>query len=270
MGGAIDRQTIDVRGGGGELHLVRDLLDKQLVDRRHDPMGRADGLVMVVAEGAPPRLACVESGVTVLGDRLGRRAGRWVRAVARRWGLRRGVPLRIPWSSMAKVGTEVELDLDAGATEALAWEHWLDEHIVRYVPSLKPEEKKKHAAHEGRRSETPPAPPQKGVARGRRIRVHKLLSRQVLDAGGRPVGRIEELRARVREGECVVEEYVLGREGLMERLSVSELSLVALGALGAWRGFAGHRVAWEQMDLSDPQRPRLRSGAGGSRVGGPR
>jgi hypothetical protein len=259
---AMQAQTIDVRGAGGELHVVRDLLDKQLVDRHHDPLGRADGLIMVVPDGVPPRLATVECGIGVLGDRLGRRVGRCVRAVARRWGLRRGVPLRIPWWRVAKVGIEVELDLKASETPALAWEHWLDEHVVRYVPSLKPAGKKKHAPHDGAQTETPP--PGQVAPRGRRIRVHKLLNRRVLDAGGKPVGRIEELRARVRDGACVVEEYVLGREGLMERLSVSELSLVALGALGARRGFAGRRVAWDQMDLSDPHRPRLLSAPGDS------
>jgi hypothetical protein len=267
-GSGMQAQTIDVRGAGGELHVVRDLLDKQLVDRHHDPLGRADGLIMVVADGAPPRLATVESGIGVLGDRLGRPAGRCVRAVARWWGLRRGVPLRIRWAQVVKVGIEVELDLDASATPALAWEHWLDEHVVRYVPSLKPADKKKHAPHDDAKAETPPAPPGNAVPRGKRIRIHKLLNRRVLDAGGKPVGRIEELRARVRDGACVVEEYVLGREGLMERLSVSELSLVALGALGARRGFTGQRVAWEQMDLSDPHRPRLRSAPGDSQGGG--
>lgn len=255
-------QTIDVRGAGGELHLVRDLLDKQLVDRRHDPMGRADGLIMVVPGEGPPRLVCIESGAGVLGDRLGRWAGRVVRAVARRCGLRHGVPLRIRWSKVTTVGIEVELDLDANATPALAWEHWLDEHVVRYVPSLKPEDKQKDAAHHGGQPETPP--PRNVAVRGRRIRIHKLLNRQVLDPGGKPAGRIEELRARVEGGECVIEEYVLGREGLMERLSVSELSLVALGALGARRGAAGHRVPWDQLDLSDPHRPRLRSPPGDS------
>jgi hypothetical protein len=266
---AMQARTIDVRGAGGELHVVRDLLDKQLVDRNHDPLGRADGLIMVVADGAAPRLATVESGISVLGDRLGRPAGRGVRAVARRWGLRRGVPMRIRWSRVMKVGIEVELDLDARETEALAWEHWLDEHVVRYVPSLKPADKKKLAAHDGAQTGTPPPPSPGQVApRGRRIRVHKLLNRRVLDAGGKPVGRIEELRARVRDGACVVEEYVLGREGLMERLSVSELSLVALSALGARHGATGHRVPWEQMDLSDPHRPRLRSAPGDSQGGG--
>jgi hypothetical protein len=253
-----EARKIDVRGAGGELHVVRDLLDKQLVDRHHDPLGRVDGLIMVVPPGAPPRLATVESGITVAADRLGRRVGRFVRAVARRWGLRHGVPLRVRWSQVVSVGIEMELDLDANATPALAWEHWLGEHVVRYVPSLKPEDKKKHAPHPDGQPEPAAPPPAKTLPRGRRVRVHKLLNRQVFGPDGKPVGRIEELRARVREGACVVEEYVLGREGLMERLSVSELSLVALGALGARRGATGRAVPWDQLDLTDPHRPRLR------------
>src|SRR4051794_33131329 len=115
-----DAQTIDVRGAGGELHLVRDLLDSRLVDRRHDPLGRADGLVIVVPSGGPPRLACVETGMTVLGDRLGSWIARPVRAASRRWGMLRGRPMRIPWSKIDRIGIETQLDVEADAAPSLA------------------------------------------------------------------------------------------------------------------------------------------------------
>jgi hypothetical protein len=254
----MEQQAVDVRGAGGELHLVRDLLDKQLVDRNHDPMGRADGLIMGVAGDGPPRLLCIESGITVLARRLGRRLGRWTRAASRRWGLRRGRPMRIEWSKVVKIAIETELDVEADRTPALAWEHWLLEHVVRHIPSLKPEEREKR--RQGSPTEPAAAPPAADAPRGRwrRIRVHNLLNRQVLDAEGRPAGRVEELRACVRDGQCFVEEYVLGRQGLMERLSIADLSLVALRALGARHGAPGHRVPWHQMDLTDPRKPRLR------------
>src|SRR4051812_14590396 len=98
----------------------------------------------------------------------------------------------------------------------------------------------------------------------RRVRVHGLLSKRVRDAAGRPAGRVEELVARVAGGECLVEEYVLGREGLLERLSVSiaGLSGTMIGLLGA-HGTGGGRersrhVPWHLMDLADPRHPRLR------------
>ena len=92
----------------------------------------------------------------------------------------------------------------------------------------------------------------------RRIRLHKLLSHDVVDTAGRRAGRIEEVRATVRGGECLVEEYILGREGLIERLSVPELATAFLSFLGAGKPAGGQRVPWHQMDLSDPDRPRLR------------
>ena len=72
--------AVDVRGAGGPLHLVRDLLDDQLVDNRHDPMGRVDGVVLALGEGRQPRIAFIESGITVSSGRLSRRLGHWVRA----------------------------------------------------------------------------------------------------------------------------------------------------------------------------------------------
>ena len=142
---AVDRDAVDLRGGaeGAELHLVRDLLDKQLIDRHEEPMGRADGLVLTVTDGRQPYLAFVESGTTAAAERLHRRLGRWARAAARRWGLRRGKPVRIPWARVVKVGIETELDVDAGETGALVWEHWLLRHVVGRIPSLKPRNKEK-------------------------------------------------------------------------------------------------------------------------------
>jgi hypothetical protein len=139
-----EASAVDVRGAGGELHLVRDLLDTQLVDNRHDPLGRADGVILTVVEGHQPRVACIEIGVTVASGRVSRRIGMWVRALARRWGLRRGRPTRVPWSRVKKVAIETELDLLADQTPALAWENWLRERVVRRIPSLKPKNKEKH------------------------------------------------------------------------------------------------------------------------------
>jgi hypothetical protein len=44
-----------------------------------------------------------------------------------------------------------------------------------------------------------------------------------------------------------VSEYLLGPAALLERLAV-QLSVT---------GARGHRVRWDQLDVSDPRRPRL-------------
>jgi hypothetical protein len=239
--------SIDVRGGD-MIHLVRDVLDKMMVDRRHDPMGRVDGIVLKVPESGAPRVTCIESGIVVAGSRVSRRIGRWARWAARRWGLSRGRPVRIGWDDVVRVGVEAKLDLDAEKTRALAWEHWLLGHIVRYVPSLK-----KAAGDDGSASLGQPAKPQAvgQKVRGRRIRLQRLLGRKVVDKDG---------RAGVRDGVCVVESFELGRQGLLERLSIGDVSLAMVRVLGARRGAkaSGHRVPWQQLDLSDAEHPRLR------------
>jgi len=252
----IPNTRIDVRGGDA-FCLVRDVLDTQLVDRRNDPMGRVDGIILAVAGDRAPQVTCVESGMTVEAQRVSRHLARWVRGAARRWGLLHGRPVRIAWDRLAWLGEETELNLDARRTRALAWEEWLLQHAVRYIPSLKSPAKK------DQEKQPPPAetnpPPRVQRVRGRRMRVEELLGRKVVDAEGRSAGRIEELRAHVRDGKCVVTRFDLGREGLLERLSVGGVTLEFVALLGGRRGAArGHSVPWEQMDLRDPKHPRLR------------
>jgi len=83
------------------------------------------------------------------------------------------------------------------------------------------------------------------------LRVERLIGRRVRAADGSVVGRIEEVRA-TREGKYyVVSEYHIGPAALVERLAVRHLGFT-------WPGRAhGYRASWDQIDLSDPVRPRL-------------
>jgi sporulation protein YlmC with PRC-barrel domain len=85
----------------------------------------------------------------------------------------------------------------------------------------------------------------------RRIHLERLEGRRVVDSAGEKVGRIEEVHARREGDECLIEEYVLGKEGLLERLSV-------VGTVFGFGKKKGLCVPWKQMDLSDPHRPKLR------------
>jgi len=86
----------------------------------------------------------------------------------------------------------------------------------------------------------------------REVHVEHLLGRRVRDATGRVVGRIEEIHA---DDEGTVTEFLLGPAALTERLGQSTLSLPFISLLGIRR--AGHRVSWDEMDLSDPDQPRM-------------
>jgi hypothetical protein len=81
----------------------------------------------------------------------------------------------------------------------------------------------------------------------------RLVGRVVHDRDGRPAGRIQELRVELRKGEWCVTEYVLGMDGLLERLNVA-VRLV----LGGSRPVRTARA--DYLDLSDPVGPRLTCG----------
>jgi hypothetical protein len=92
------------------------------------------------------------------------------------------------------------------------------------------------------------------------VHVERLLGRQVVDGRGRRIGRIEEVQAEREGPDWVVRGYVIGVDGLIERLAAGGIVRALLGALAPKRR---HRtVAWNELDLADPERPRLRSASG--------
>ena len=74
-----------------------------------------------------------------------------------------------------------------------------------------------------------------------RVQLEKLVGRVVYDVDGRKAGRLEEVIAN-RDG--FVNEYILGKEGLWERLGITGLWIIFLG-----REKNGKHVPWEKMDL---------------------
>jgi hypothetical protein len=120
-----------------ELHLVRDVLDKLLVaGEEHDPLGRADGVVLVVESGVA-RVARIELGAPTLAARLSDRLGQWVRRLGARYGLHGGKPVRISFSKVQSIGIELVINTDPDRSRALAWERWICEHITRHIPVFK-------------------------------------------------------------------------------------------------------------------------------------
>lgn len=116
------------------MDLVREVLDKQLVDRRHRPMGRADGIIVEIREGQALRLTYIETGPATTARRISERFAHSVSAFASRNGPRREASFRIPWSRVQHAGIEVELDMDAQETPTFAWEQWMRERVVRRIP----------------------------------------------------------------------------------------------------------------------------------------
>ena len=116
------------------MDIIRDVLDNQLVDRNQRNMGKVDGIIMELRDGEPPRLAYIEVGVTTLARRINPRLAGWVAAIARTWGAKQNEPFRIPWSKVRDVRIDVEVDVDAQETPALAYEKWLSDRIITRIP----------------------------------------------------------------------------------------------------------------------------------------
>jgi sporulation protein YlmC with PRC-barrel domain len=114
------------------MHLVRDVLDKELLDAEHEVLGRADGIVAEVRTGAPPRLVAIEAGAFTLARRIHPRLAAWL---GRGWrGRLVGTPVRVPWSQVKEVGTEVIIDPGAQRDRLLAAERWMRDHVIRRIP----------------------------------------------------------------------------------------------------------------------------------------
>jgi hypothetical protein len=91
----------------------------------------------------------------------------------------------------------------------------------------------------------------------RELHLELLLGRRVLALNGRSIGRIEEICAEPLGGELVVTEFHVGTFAVLERLSSWAIGRTILDLFGARSSGAGYRVAWDKLDLSDPERPRL-------------
>jgi sporulation protein YlmC with PRC-barrel domain len=116
------------------MRLGQALLDQQVVDRQDKLMGKVDGIVLELRPGRPPKVARLVIGGGTAAHRVHPRWGAWVVRWRRRWGPKNDEPLQVPWSRVRKIGVDVKVDLDAERTAALAWEHWIRDHIIAHVP----------------------------------------------------------------------------------------------------------------------------------------
>ncbi len=117
------------------MNLVRDLLDAQLIDRDKTKMGRIDGIVLSFDEDGRPRIDHFELGFVVLARRIHPRLELWLRALRRRWSVRRTARHKVPWSAVIEIAhLNVRVDVPAGETPAFDWENWFRRHVVNHIP----------------------------------------------------------------------------------------------------------------------------------------
>jgi len=126
------------------VHAMRDILDKQIVDRNKDRLGRVDGIIVELSESGPPRIAQLEVGFVSLARRIHPRFEAFAEAVHKRLDIRRGARFHIPWEQISEVHAHhLVADLDAEETPAFDWERWLRRHVVEKLPGGKSAKVKK-------------------------------------------------------------------------------------------------------------------------------
>jgi hypothetical protein len=116
------------------MHLVRDVLDKKLLDVDGCEVGRVDGILIELPGNQAPRVVRLEMGGEILAARVARWLVRPVKWIAAHFGPRRKPIVAIDWHHVKRMGRDIHLDMRADETDALAWEHWLAEKFISRIP----------------------------------------------------------------------------------------------------------------------------------------
>jgi hypothetical protein len=88
------------------------------------------------------------------------------------------------------------------------------------------------------------------------INVELLLGTKVRGRNNRHVGRIEEIGAELRQGECYITEYHIGSYAAFERLAALSIGKAVLSMFGPWSK-ESYAIPWDKLDLTDPAHPKL-------------
>jgi sporulation protein YlmC with PRC-barrel domain len=85
-----------------------------------------------------------------------------------------------------------------------------------------------------------------------KVHLELLVGREVHDSEGKRLGQIVTVTAERQGDGYVVQDFLLGPAAILRRLGISTLGIVGFKR---WKPLT---VPWDQLDLSDPKRPRLR------------
>ena len=89
------------------------------------------------------------------------------------------------------------------------------------------------------------------------LNVELLVGRKVQSRHGKAVGHIETIHV-VREGDALlISEFHIRPDALLERLAVGLLPGRLREAAQHKRQSLRYRIAWHQLDITDPRHPRL-------------
>jgi hypothetical protein len=111
--------------------VVRDVLDKSVIDRNGREMGRVDGILVELRPNQPVHLTAVLIGPAALGDRLHPAVGRLVRLIERSFGVDQDRPARIAFAGIDAIDTKIRLRMTITETAVAAVEQRLRSWVLR-------------------------------------------------------------------------------------------------------------------------------------------
>jgi len=116
------------------LPLVRDVLDKQVLDPEGHKVGKADGLILQALANRPSRVIAMEISQTAAWRQVHHRLGAladWLRA---KFEPGQNQPPRILFDHFVRGGIDVHIDISWKRTKALVWEDWLENRVIARIP----------------------------------------------------------------------------------------------------------------------------------------
>ncbi len=113
------------------MDVVRDVLDKPVVDRDGREMGRVDGIVFDLREGDAPRLSGILIGPAALGSRLHPALGRCITALEYVLGVASGRPVLIDFADITEIDRCVKTNVRASDTAAGMIEQRVQSWVAR-------------------------------------------------------------------------------------------------------------------------------------------
>jgi sporulation protein YlmC with PRC-barrel domain len=111
-----------------------DLLDRQVLDRDGQAVGKVDDMELAVAEDGSLSVAAILVGAQAWGRRLGGRLGATITGMASRLQQRTPPgPIRIPIDLVREIGAAVSLSVSRDLLVEPELEAWLREHLISRI-----------------------------------------------------------------------------------------------------------------------------------------
>ncbi len=119
---------------GDVLHAGLDLLDRQIVDKDDELVGKVDDVELSDSRDGRPRAVALLLGPQAYGHRLGGRLGRWIASAgARLAGTTE--PIRIPLEVVDDIGVSIKLRVSSAELDRVErLDDWLEDHVIGRIP----------------------------------------------------------------------------------------------------------------------------------------